>query len=165
MTSLFPHPPYAEDQPNARTILYLHVTRASAMTFSFLSIPLTGLSLLATRLRKQPLSTRYALSRLLLNSGRGLVLGAIAGPVMTWGRMRSMEEVEWQDRSWRLLENRGEVRTDWETVGAAGVGAVAGVAHGFALVQARPAGLALPELRHGVHGGDAASRELLRQPC
>ena len=98
------------------------------MTFSFLSIPLTGLSLLATRLRKQPLSTRYALSRLLLKSGRGLVLGAIAGPVMTWGRMRSMEEVEWQDRSWRLLENRGEVRTDWETVGAAGVGAVAGVA-------------------------------------
>ena len=42
--------------------------------------------------------------------------------------MRGMEEVEWQDRSWRLLENQGEVRTDWETVGAAGVGALAGAA-------------------------------------
>lgn len=47
---------------------------------------------------------------------------------MTWGRMRGREEVEWQDRSWRLLENKGEVQTDWETIGATGVGALAGAA-------------------------------------
>ena len=128
MTSLFPHPDHAEDQPNARTILYLHVLRASTMTFAFLSVPLTGLTLLTARLRNQPLSSRLALSRLLLNSGRGLVIGALAGPAMTWARMRGREDVEWQDRSWRLLENQGEVRTDWETVGAAGVGALAGAA-------------------------------------
>lgn len=46
---------------------------------------------------------------------------------MTWGRMKGRSEVEWQDRSWRLLENKGEVVTDWETVGATGVGALAGV--------------------------------------
>lgn len=46
---------------------------------------------------------------------------------MTWGRMRGRSEVEWQDRSWRLLENKGEVDTDWETIGATGVGALAGV--------------------------------------
>jgi hypothetical protein len=128
MTSLFPHPSHAEDQPNARTILYLHVLRASTMTFSFLSMPLTGLTLLTTHLRNQPLAPRHALSLLLRNSARGIVIGALAGPAMTWARMRGREEVEWQDRSWRLLENQGEVRTDWETVGAAGVGAVAGAA-------------------------------------
>lgn len=127
MTSLFPHPQYAEDQPNARAILYLHVMRASAMTFSFLSVPYTGLSVLATRLRAQQPPSTTILTRTLLNSGRGLVFGIVAGAAMTWGRMRGREEVEWQDRSWRLLENKGEVDTDWETAGAAGVGALAGV--------------------------------------
>ena len=125
MTSLFPHPQYAEDQPDAHAILYLHVMRASAMTFSFLSLPYTGISLLASRLRAQSPSGSSILTRTLLNSGRGLVFGTIAGAAMTWGRMRGCEEIEWQDRSWRLLENKGEVDTDWETVGAAGVGAVA----------------------------------------
>ncbi|KAJ4988775.1 hypothetical protein SVAN01_05752 [Stagonosporopsis vannaccii] len=124
MTSLFPHPEYAEDQPAAHAILYLHVMRASAMTFSFLSLPYTGISVLVSRLRGQP-STSSILARTLLNSGRGLVLGTVAGAAMTWGRMRGREEIEWQDRSWRLLGNKGEVATDWETVGAAGVGAVA----------------------------------------
>lgn len=41
-----------------------------------------------------------------------------------WGR----EEIEWQDRSWRLLENRGQVECDvFSAVGAvAGAGVVAG---------------------------------------
>ncbi|KAF2629625.1 hypothetical protein BU25DRAFT_447075 [Macroventuria anomochaeta] len=127
MTSLFPHPQYAEDQPNAHAILYLHVIRASAMSFSFLSLPFTGATLLTSRLRKQPINTRTLLSRTLLNSGRGLIVGTVAGATMTWGRMQGQEEVEWQDRSWRLLENKGEVDTDWETIGATSVGALAGV--------------------------------------
>lgn len=128
MTSFFPHPAYAEDQTAAHAILYLHVIRASAMTFSFLSLPLTGITLLTSRVRDQPVNMHIAISRILTNSARGLVLGAVAGVAMTWGRMRGREEVEWQDRSWRLLENKGEVDTDWETIGATGVGAVAGVA-------------------------------------
>lgn len=126
MTSLFPHPPYAEDQPSSHAILYLHVIRASAMTATFLSVPLTGLSVLISRLRQQPAPPTTLLTRLLVNSGRGVVVGTVAGAVMTWGRMRGREEVEWQDRSWRLLENKGEVDTDWETVAGTGVGAVAG---------------------------------------
>lgn len=128
MTSAFPHPQYAEDQTNAHAILYLHVMRASAMTFSFLSLPYTGLSVLTSRLRKQPPGNTSILTRTLLNSGRGVVFGAVAGVAMTWGRMRGREEIEWQDRSWRLLENKGEVDTDWETIGATGIGALAGVA-------------------------------------
>ncbi|KAF3008868.1 hypothetical protein E8E13_011009 [Curvularia kusanoi] len=98
------------------------------MSFAFLSVPFTGISLLISRSRKQPAGSSIVLSRLLLGSGRGLVLGAVAGAAMTWGRMRGKEEIEWQDRSWRLLENKGEVQTDWETIGATGVGAVAGAA-------------------------------------
>lgn len=41
--------------------------------------------------------------------------------------MRGREEIEWQDRSWRLLENNGEVKTDWESIAAAGGGAATGI--------------------------------------
>jgi hypothetical protein len=128
MTSLFPHPQYAEDQPSAHAILYLHVLRASAMTFSFLSLPYTGITILRSRIQRRPITINTVLSRTLSNPGRGLILGAVAGVAMTWGRMRGRSKIEWQDRSWRLLENRGEVDTDWEIIGATGVGALAGVA-------------------------------------
>jgi hypothetical protein len=128
MTSLFPHPQYAEDQPSAHAVLYLHVLRASAMTFSFLSLPYTGISILRSRMHHRSLTMNTVLSKTFLNSGRGLVLGAVAGVAMTWGRMRGKSEVEWQDRSWRLLENKEEVNTDWESIGATCVGALVGVA-------------------------------------
>jgi hypothetical protein len=41
--------------------------------------------------------------------------------------MRGRTEIEWQDRSWRLLENKGEVDTDWWASGGAAAGAVAGI--------------------------------------
>lgn len=128
MTSLFPHPQYAEDQSSSHAILYLHVLRASAMTFSFLSLPYTGISILRSRVQQRPVTISTVLSMTLLNFGRGLGIGAVAGVAMTWGRMRGRSEAEWQDRSWRLLENKGEVNTDWETIGATGAGALAGVA-------------------------------------
>lgn len=124
MTSLFPHPRYAEDQPYARSILYLHVMRASAMSFSFFSLLQFPVSIVAARSRKSPIDYDAILSRTLRAAGRGLVLGAAAAMVMTWGRMRGREEIEWKDRSWRILENHGEVKTDWVTLGAAGTGAV-----------------------------------------
>jgi hypothetical protein len=41
--------------------------------------------------------------------------------------MRGKKEVEWQDRAWRILGNKGEMKTDWATVGGMGAGAIAGV--------------------------------------
>lgn len=123
MTSLFPHTPYAEDQVYAHSILYLHVMRASSMSFAFLStlqIPIT-----LFRNRRAPIDRATLLVRTLRTSGRAFALGAAAGAAMTWGRMRGREEIEWQDRSWRIIENEGEVKTDWATIGAAGVGAAA----------------------------------------
>ena len=127
MTSVFSHPHYAEDQPYARTILYLHVMRASAMSFSFLSLAQFPASIIAVRYRKMPIDYNAILARTLKTSGRGLLLGTAAGAFMTWDRMRGQEEIEWKDRSWRILENNGEVKTDWITLSGAGVGAVAGL--------------------------------------
>lgn len=46
------------------------------------------------------------------------------------GRMYGREEIEWKDRSWRLLENQGQNQTDeWSAAGMVG-GAVGGVAIG-----------------------------------
>jgi hypothetical protein len=127
MTSLFRHPLYAEDQPYARTVLYLHVMRASAMSFSFLSLAQFPASIVATRYRNRPIDYNAILARTLKTSGRGLVLGTAAGAFMIWGRMRGRQEIEWKDRSWRILEISGEVKTDWVTLGGAGVGAVVGL--------------------------------------
>lgn len=76
-----------------------------------------------------------------------------------WGR----EEIEWQDRSWRLLENKGQLETDDWTYG----GMLAGLA-ATALLR-RPVGwaaalgsvgagsvagtLGYMGWRYGVHGG------------
>ena len=47
---------------------------------------------------------------------------AVALPGRMWGR----EDIEWRDRSWRLLENKGQKEVDaWGVLGA-GVGAVVG---------------------------------------
>ncbi|KAF2708319.1 hypothetical protein K504DRAFT_468661 [Pleomassaria siparia CBS 279.74] len=128
MTSLFPHTPYAEDQPLSHSILYLHVVRAAAMTGSFIPLFTVPVSLLASRYRNNTLSiaTNF-LPRLLTHSARGIVGGTMFGIVATWGQMRGRAEIEWQDRSWRLLENKGEVDTDWWASGGAAVGAVAGI--------------------------------------
>ncbi|KAF1851882.1 uncharacterized protein K460DRAFT_362652 [Cucurbitaria berberidis CBS 394.84] len=127
MTSLFPHTPYAEDQPYAQSILYLHTMRASAMSFTFLSLFQLPISLIRARRSQTPISTSILLTDTLRTSGRGLVLGTVAGAAMVLGRMWGREEIEWKDRSWRILENKGEIKTDWVTLGGAGAGAVAGV--------------------------------------
>ncbi|KAF2116755.1 hypothetical protein BDV96DRAFT_645166 [Lophiotrema nucula] len=128
MTSLFPHPPYAEDQPQSHAILYLHVARAAAMGGSFIGVTTAPASLLVSRYRHQtPFNFSTLAPRLLRHSGRGLAIGAVAGGLMTYGRMMGREEIEWQDRSWRLLENKGEVYTDWWTIDTAAIGAVAGL--------------------------------------
>lgn len=127
MTSLFSHTAYAEDQPSGSAILYLHVMRASAMSFSFISLFRFPISLLNARYRNLPIDMRAITARTLQSSGRAFVIGSAAGALMTWGRMRGKEEIEYQDRAWRILENQGEVKTDWAVLGGGGAGAVAGL--------------------------------------
>jgi hypothetical protein len=126
MDSLFPQALYAEDQPNAKAILYMHVMRASAMSFTFFSLARIPITLVRSRFRRVPVDMSTLFTRTLQSSGRAFVLGSAAGAATTWGRMRGKTEIEWQDRSWRILGNRGEVQTDWATVGGMGAAAVAG---------------------------------------
>jgi hypothetical protein len=127
MDSLFPQAVYAEDQPNAQAILYIHVMRASAMTFTFFSLARMPITLIRSRVRGLPVNMSALVARTLQSSGRAFVAGSAVGAFMTWGRMRGRGDVEWQDRSWRILRNKGEVRTDWVTMGGMGAGATAGI--------------------------------------
>ncbi|KAH7116880.1 hypothetical protein B0J11DRAFT_443168 [Dendryphion nanum] len=129
MTSLFLHPPYAEDQPSSHAILYLHITRATAMTASFASLISAPTSLFVSRYRySTPMNLTNLTPRLLTHASRGLAIGTALGIAMTWSRMRGRDEIEWQDRAWRLLENGGEKETDWWVLGGAATGAVVGLA-------------------------------------
>ncbi|OAK98089.1 hypothetical protein IQ06DRAFT_349810 [Phaeosphaeriaceae sp. SRC1lsM3a] len=128
MDTLFAQAAYAEDQGNAHSILYLHVMRASAMSFTFVSLLRFPFDAARARYQKTPIDTTTLLTRTFRSSGRAFVLGTAAGALATWGRMRGKEEVEWQDRAWRILNNKGEMQTDWVTAGGVGAGAVVGVA-------------------------------------
>lgn len=127
MDSLYPQALYAEDQPNAPVILYIHVMRASAMTFTFFSLTRIPITILRNRIRGLPIDMSALVARTLQSSGRSFVAGSAVGALMTWGRMRGREDIEWQDRSWRILGNKGEVQTDWVTMGGMGAGTAAGI--------------------------------------
>lgn len=117
MSHLWPHAAYAEDQPYHTAILTTHVLYRGFQTGAVIG-PLVG----AARYALAPKTvTSIPLSRVLLRStGTGALWGvgvlAVALPVRMWGR----EEIEWRDRAWRLLENKGQVEVDnW---GLAGMG-------------------------------------------
>lgn len=97
------------------------------MSLTFLSTFQYPISVLNNRRRQVPLSNPALLANTLKVTGRSLVVGTLAGAFMVFGRMHGNEEIEWQDRAWRILENKGEVRTDWAAFGGAGMGAVVGL--------------------------------------
>ncbi|KAF2737613.1 hypothetical protein EJ04DRAFT_510261 [Polyplosphaeria fusca] len=128
MTSFYPHTTYAEDQPQAHQILYLHVIRAASMMGSAIGLLTAPASLAVSRYRHgTPFTSSTLIPQLLRHSGRGLIIGSFAGGLMTWGRMLGREEIEWQDRSWRLQENKGQVDTDKWIMGTSVAGAAAGL--------------------------------------
>jgi hypothetical protein len=118
MSRFFPHSAYAEDQPYARTILTLHVlSRGFAIGAGVGSV---------THLIRRFFRPSPSLS-LLRASGNGALIGTGLLAVALAGRMRGRDEIEWKDRSWRLLWNRGQAEVDdWWGVGAlaGGAGAV-----------------------------------------
>lgn len=169
MSHLYPHPPYAEDQPFAYIILTNHVLLRGFQTGSLLGpfIGSAGQLYLRSKQRRQlaqstlpktsstPISTTSATATSLsksvqnppvraANNAAGanvkvtrvppfwpsLVRATGTSAVITTGlmglalvgRMWGREEIEWQDRSWRLLENRGQVEVDAFSLAGMGVG-------------------------------------------
>lgn len=163
MSRYFPHPAYAEDQPLARTILTTHVETRAITTGTILGAGVLGTREVFQRLRKTATPTVPRPQAYLRAAGKGTAwtLGIVSIGLV--GRMWGREEIEWQDRSWRLLENKGQLETDDWTYG----GMLAGLA-ATALLR-RPVGwaaalgsvgagsvagtLGYMGWRYGVHGG------------
>ena len=117
-----PHPAYAEDQHLSRLILGTHVLSRGFQTGAlFGSLVGTARHLYTHR------TTTALLPTLLRSSGTGGAIGVALMVVGLEARMWGREEIEWQDRSWRLLENKGQVECDtFSALGAvAGTGIVA----------------------------------------
>jgi len=49
---------------------------------------------------------------LFISSSRGLVFGTLVSGVLLGVRMQGREDIEWSDRSWRLLTNKSQVEVD-----------------------------------------------------
>ncbi|KAK2749446.1 hypothetical protein FQN57_006380 [Myotisia sp. PD_48] len=114
MNKLFPHPPYAEEQPHAHSILTIHVLRAGLATGSILSV----LTATITTIYKRQPPSQYA-RRLVLHASRGSVAGVLVSGVMLTGKMWGKEDIEWKDRAWQLLGNKSQCQADtWVAAGS-----------------------------------------------
>jgi Protein of unknown function (DUF1757) len=165
MSRFFPHSAYAEDQPYPRAILTTHV-----MTRGFQSGALVGsvIAVPSYYYFQKPSSVppRSFPTILLRSTATGSIIGTGLVTVALAALMWNKEPIEWADRSWRLLENRGQVELDDWSYGGAVLGA-AGVlfsASGLNTLGWRGAlgGSGLGSLlgaggyivwRHGINGG------------
>ncbi|MCJ1237201.1 hypothetical protein MMC14_005186 [Varicellaria rhodocarpa] len=132
MSRLFPHSEYAEDQPLAHTLLATHVIYRGFQSGAVLGL-LTGAVRCIPLLRSTstPAATLWPLARSLSerSTGVGAAIGAgsmlVGLPARMWGR----QEIEWKDRSWRLLENKGQMEVDdWSLVGTVAGAVIAATA-------------------------------------
>lgn len=109
---------YAEDQANSKLILGVHVIHRGFNQGSFLGI---GTSLATTTIRKmrKPGYHFCSLSNLIRFASRGGLFGVGLGTIMLGGKMYNKDLIEWQDRSWRILDHFTQNQTDhWILTGA-----------------------------------------------
>jgi hypothetical protein len=121
MTTFIKQAAYAEDQPYSHAILTWHVLRSGAAAGALGSIPF-ALGFQFFSKSQTPL-----LQKLLLSSARGVIGTVGLSFIALHGRMWGREEIEWQDRSWRLLSNKGQVEVDNYVLGGAAAGALAAI--------------------------------------
>ncbi|KAF2434970.1 hypothetical protein EJ08DRAFT_385959 [Tothia fuscella] len=121
MVFFAPHSAYAEDQKYAKSILTYHVLRSGATMGAILAIPFA----IRSTLFQGPKTLPAFSSNLFIHSFRGTLGGLLFGALALGGRMWDKQDIEWQDRTWRLLENRGQIEVDrWifegEVIGGSG---------------------------------------------
>jgi hypothetical protein len=117
MSRFFPHTAYAEDQPFSHTILATHVLTRGFQAGAVMG-PLVALPQYLIRKPTLPLAPT-----LLRSIGVGSLVGTGLLTVGLTARMWDKEPIEWADRSWRLLENKGQVEVDDWSYGGAVLGA------------------------------------------
>jgi hypothetical protein len=114
---------FAEDQPYSRLILGIHVIHRGFNLGSFIGVT-SSLALGAfSKARSRPFSFSTTTIRY---AARGGLLGLGFGALALTGRMYSRDLIEWQDRSWRLLQHPTQNQTDHWSVAGAGAGALWG---------------------------------------
>jgi hypothetical protein len=116
LTKLFETAQNSADQRNSHSILHLHVALRSVQVLSLASTVVGGLIFMYRRSGK--------LSNLILKANAtSLVAGMVAGPFMVERVMNGKEEIEWQDRAWRLLHHAKQNKVDdGAIIGAMGLG-------------------------------------------
>lgn len=138
MSRLFPTAPNAEDQPLSRTILTVHCLTRGATTGAGIG----GAMHLARDMYRRatlPDPTSPAVPKpgrpqqLLRATGTGTAVGIALLAAAVLGRMRGREDVEWADRSWRLMGHPGQLECDDFTYGGAVLGVAAAAAAGGVL--------------------------------
>ncbi|OAA75624.1 hypothetical protein LEL_07612 [Akanthomyces lecanii RCEF 1005] len=135
MSRYFPHAPYAEDQPLARTILTTHVATRAVTMGTLIGVGITGARTVIPALRPKTALPQAFAARLLRSCASSIVVTLGVTGLALVGRMWGREAIEWQDRSWRLMENRGQLETDDWTYGGMGAATAAAL-----LVMARAGG-------------------------
>lgn len=124
MSRFFPHTDYAEDQPMSHTILATHTLYRGFQTGAVVGHALE----LGKQLFKK--SRSFGSEPILASTLRSAGVGALVGTALMvpglYVRMRGREEIEWKDRSWRLLENEGQKAVDDCSAVGTAVGAIAG---------------------------------------
>lgn len=124
MSRYFPHTSFAEDQPLAKTILTTHVATRAVTTGTIIGMGITLTRQLIPSLRSK--STKPFATRLLATTSVSILYTLGICGVGLVGRMWGREDIEWQDRSWRLLESKGQVEVDdWTYQGMAAASATA----------------------------------------
>lgn len=167
MSRFYPHSEYAEDQPYPYTILSVHVLARGAQAGAGIGSIIGLTSPLVRRVLSRPPKTSIPLPiNVLRSAGVGTGIGTGLLTIALIGRMQGKSHIEWADRSWRLLENKGQVEVDdWSLGGALlGVAAVAFSDRGIRGLGWRGVlgGAGIGSLvgtggymiwRHGIHGG------------
>jgi len=160
MSRLWPTKDYAEDQPYPRAILATHVLTRGAQVgalgglaagFSIVILrhfnvlkatPATSTSAVSlpstkpTAAAKVPTSALTSsvrsatINTLLRSTGVGFLLGTGILSVGLSAQMRGKEAIEWKDRSWRLLRNKGQLECDDWSYGGMILGVASAVRQG-----------------------------------
>lgn len=137
----WPHPAYAEDQPYAKSLLYVHVFHRGFEVGAGIGLLISGWKLTNSIIPLKPLApppspsamarivNPAAIDRIVYPAvGKASLIGGGVTMALLTVRMWGLEDIEWKDRSWRLLENKGQVMHDKYCDWGAGLG----VAHFFA---------------------------------
>ena len=175
MNRLVPQAPYEEDQPHATAILTTHVLLRGFQTGAVLGLPLGLFGNLYLRRRPGNAKIVPLLPSIVRATGFSCLVGTGLLGFALVGRMWGREDIEWRDRSWRLLGNKGQNESDeWAVAGmVSGLGIWTGMSVGrmkglggwkIAVGSVGTGGtlglLGYLVYRHGIKGGNWEEKEV-----